>query len=765
MTSRFPDNNGGSGGDNSARAAAHARTEHDLFAGPGEMRARARSLDWASTPLGPVASWPAALRTAVRMMLDSPVAMSLWCGPTYTLLYNDAYSRILRAKHPDALGRSGAAVWDELWPALERQFAQVRDGGPPVFEDETVLTMERLEGGRSEDAWFTYSLSALTDETGDCLAVYNVAVEITAKVRARAAVAGERERLFETFQRVPSFVSVVTGADHVLEYANEAYYALVGRRDIIGRPVWDALPDARGQGFEALLSGVRDTGLPVSGREVPLRLVRTPGTQPEERFVDFVYQALTDPNGKAWGVMGYGTDVTDHVRARREVERLLEESETARASGEQIMEELQSANAQLQEQGLELEERTEQAESERARATSILDTMADAHFVLDSEFRFVSVNAATERALLHSREQLLGRKIWDVFPGTVGTIFERSYRQVATERVAVHFVGEYADARLDLVPEVDAYPSPDGGVAVFWRDIAPRVRAEAALRASEQRLRDVFEQAPVAVAVVTGPDHVYTAVSPLYAKTPGLGRVLLGRSIRDAFPEVVGTGPIEAMDRVYQTGVPYSATERLVVLERPDDGVREDRYFNLGYQPLRDPSGQVYAVASVAYDVTDQVRARREVEMARAASERLRAEAEAANAAKSQFLSTMSHELRTPLNAISGYTELLTLELRGPLTAPQRQDLGRIRRASQHLMGLVTDVLNFARLDAGKVEFHVSDVDLASVMEDLEPLLGPQLAVKQLAFDHDGCLSHKSKGARHIRADAEKVRQILLNLL
>ncbi|MDB4888988.1 MAG: domain S-box-containing protein [Gemmatimonadetes bacterium] len=663
MRARYSDENGRPGEDRPALAGVHARPEHDLFAGPGEVRAHARALDWSSTTIGPVAAWAPALRSSVRLMLDSPVAMSLWCGPSYTLVYNDAYARILGKKHPHALGRPGAAVWDELWPAVEREFSSVRAGGPPVLVDEARFTMERLEGGHAEDAWFTYALSALRDETGTCLAVYNVAVEVTEIVRARDKAAGERSRLLEAFERVPSFVSV-----------------------------------------------------------------------------------------------------SDHVLARHEVERLLVESENARSAGEAAQEELRAANEQLQEQGLELEERTEQAESERARATAILETMTDAHFVLDADFRFASVNAASERALFHSREQLLGRSIWEVFPAVVGTIFERSYRHVATARVPVHFIGEYEDDSLDLVPEVDAYPSADGGIAVFWRDIAPRVRGEAALRASEQRLRDVFEQAPIAVAVMTGPEHVYTAVSPLYAKTPGLGRVLLGRAMRDAFPEIAGKGYIEAIDRVYHTGEPFSATERLVPLARPGDGVIEDRYFNLGYQPLRDQEGKVYAVASVAYDVTDQVLARREVEKARTDAESLRAEAEAANAAKSQFLSTMSHELRTPLNAISGYTELLTLELRGPLNDQQRHDLDRIRRASQHLMGLVTDVLNFAKIDAGRVEFHLADVDLKWVVDDIEPLIGPQLAAKLLTFDHDGCASDSDQPLR-VRADAEKVRQILLNLL
>ncbi len=407
--------------------------------------------------------------------------------------------------------------------------------------------------------------------------------------------------------------------------------------------------------------------------------------------------------------------------------------------------------------------RTE-AEAERARSADILESMEDAYFVLDKDYRFVSVNASTERILAQHRDQLIGRLIWDLFPTTLGTIFETSYRRVVNERVEVHFREEYADAVLDIVPEVDAYPTVDGGIAVFWRDIAPRLRAEEELRASEQRLRDVFEQAPVAVAVMTGPEHIYTVVSPMYAKTPGLGRQLLGRSMREAFPEIADLGYFDALDEVYRTGVPFSATERPVGLMRVD-GVREERFFNVGYQPLRDRTGAVYAVASVAYDVTDQVRARHEVDAARVEAERQRALAEQANAAKGEFLSTMSHELRTPLNAIAGYAQLLTLELRGPITDHQRQDLERIRFASEHLMGLVTDVLNFARLDAGKIDYQIDDVEFATVLDELEPLVGPQLRARNLSFDHDGCAPDTPDQPHMVRTDPEKLRQILLNLL
>jgi len=162
--------------------------------------------------------------------------------------------------------------------------------------------------------------------------------------------------------------------------------------------------------------------------------------------------------------------------------------------------------------------------------------------------------------------------------------------------------------------------------------------------------------------------------------------------------------------RVYETGESYSATERPVVLVRPESGASEEHFFNIGYQPLRDASGAVYAVASVAYDVTEQVRARLDIELAREFAEEARREAEEANQAKGAFLTMMSHELRTPLNAVTGYSDLLLIGVRGDLTEGQREDVQRIKRSGQYLLGLINDMLNFAKLEAGQVEFRLADV-------------------------------------------------------
>ena len=146
--------------------------------------------------------------------------------------------------------------------------------------------------------------------------------------------------------------------------------------------------------------------------------------------------------------------------------------------------------------------------------------------------------------------------------------------------------------------------------------------------------------------------------------------------------------------------------------------------------------------------------------LARHEAESARAEAEAANKAKSEFIANMSHELRTPLNAIAGYVELMEMEVRGPLTDAQRDDLRRIGQNQRVLLALINDVLNFAKLEAGHVEFELADIPMHECLSAMEALVMPQLIARQLNYEYAPV--DKSLTAF---ADRDKVQQIVLNLL
>ena len=525
---------GDAGGPGPAAAAA-------LFAGPGEVRARARTLDWGATPLGWPDAWSPALRIATRAMLDAPFPMCLWAGPEYALVYNDGYRRILAAKHPGALGRRGAEVWAELWEEFAPQFARVRAGGPAAYGENAHFIVARLEGGGTEDAWFSYALSALRDENGSIAAVLNISPETTAQVRAVRTLGLERTRLAAVFQQSPSFLAVLRGPDNVFELVNAAYEQIVGRgRALVGRPLFEAIPETRGQGFDAYLAQVRETGEPLVFRDLPVLLDRTPGAPREERFIDITYLPLQETDGSGAvthdAVIAHGTDVTDQVRGRREA---------------------QAANERLQEKQAELE--------------------------------------VTNRRLQENAAEL-----------------EVSSQQLQEQQAEL-------EAQAEALQEANA-------------------RLEAAL--------------------------------------------------------------------------------------------------------------------------ADAVRVRRDAERARVAAEVAQRAAEAANRAKSEFLATMSHELRTPLNAIRGYTQLLELGVAGPTTPEQRDYLTRLTGSGQHLLGLVNDVLDLAKVDAGEMTVARDPATSEAAVSAALDLVRPQAAARGVRL-----LDGNPDVTTPYVGDEHRVRQILVNLL
>ncbi|MEE1655968.1 PAS domain S-box protein [Microvirga sp. CF3062] len=281
------------------------------------MGALMRAHDWSSSPLGPPERWPQSLRAVASLMLTSKFPMFVAWGPELAFLYNDGYRPIFGAKHPHALGLPFQEVWSDIWHDIEPLVTKAL-AGESTYHEDLHLVMER--NGYPEDTWYTFSYSPVRDETGEIAGMFCACTETTHEVKLRAALKAEQDRLRELFKQAPGFMAMLRGREHVFELVNDAYLQLVGhRRDILGKPAREALPEIAGQGFFELLDEVYASGKPFVGRNLRVGLQRQPGSPVEERFVDLVYQPVTDRDGQVSGIFAEGYDVTERVQAEESV--------------------------------------------------------------------------------------------------------------------------------------------------------------------------------------------------------------------------------------------------------------------------------------------------------------------------------------------------------------------------------------------------------------------------------------------------------------
>jgi PAS domain S-box-containing protein len=579
----------------------------------------------------------------------------------------------------------------------------------------------------------------------------------------------------------------------VLEAMGDAYFALDGdfrivavnaamargtgiaRDQLLGRDFWEAFPGAVGTAFETHY------------RAAAAGTARHFTHDYSDGRLDLVVDVDAYP-AEGGGVAVFWRDVTQRVRAEADRTRLLAESEAARAA----------------------------ADLERRRLAATIEQLpVGVHIAEAPGGRLVLGNAAV-------------RRIWGRAPASAGVdAYSDDYvathrggpragqavashewplaRALATGEVVTDEVveiargdGSRALVSLSAAPVRDADGSVVGGV-VTSADVTERERLLAAERLAAGRAQ-LLQELSAAFSAALTPEAVVRVV--LEHGIPALGArtgLVLLTSADGAHLTLAGArgyppgfeARFERLPLDAAFPVAAAARERRAIwIEDAEAGVRAYPDLAAVYAatgagataalPLADGAGRVVGALAFNFPAPrrfDAAARASKAAVARqcaqalerahlfAAERAARAAAEQANAAKSQFLATMSHELRTPLNAIAGYAELLALGVRGPLTDAQRADLDRLRRANQHLTALVTDVLNFARLDAGQVEYRAEPVPIGSVVADLESLVGPQLAAKGLGYDHDGCTSATPAHPHVARADPDKVRQVLLNLL
>jgi PAS domain S-box-containing protein len=418
------------------------------------MAERTRSHDWGRTSVGPIDSWPDALVIVLNTVLANPLPMFLFWGDDLTQFYNDGAITVLGPdKHPEALGQSAAECWAEIWSITGPQILAAKDGLPCRVDDQMTPIFRH---GRIEEAWFTFSYSPVRDGSGAACGVLVAFLETTGRVVAERAQRAERARLLSLFQQAPAFFAVLRGPEHIFEMANPPYLRLVGGREVLGKRVCDAIPEAAEQGFVQVLNHVFSTGEPFVGHNILFTAIREDQQGTEDLYLDFVYQPLREPDGGISGILVVGVDITERKRAADAL-----------------------------------------AESERG-AANILGSITDGFQLLDAEGRFLQFNAVA-RQVYQSQgvdpDSLIGKPILSALPGLAenegGRAILRALQERRTSIAEVHYTP------WDKWFNVRHYPTPDGGVATFFQDITGSKRTESLLREQRERFNFATEAAQI----------------------------------------------------------------------------------------------------------------------------------------------------------------------------------------------------------------------------------------------------------------------------
>jgi signal transduction histidine kinase len=273
-----------------------------------------RAFDWSTTSLGSIEEWPEALLITLNTLLGNRQPNFLFWGDDLIQFYNDAFRPSLGFdKHPKAVGQRGPECWAEIWPIIGPQIDAVMKRGESCWFEDQLVPFYR--NGQLEDIYWTYSYSPVRDAAGNIQGTLVTCSETTGRVLAERALRTQQERLLSLFHQAPVFLAVLHGPEHIFEMHNLRYGELIGQRDVIGKAVRDAVPEAASQVFLEVLDGVYRSGEAFIAHSHPIDLQRIPGKPLERRYLDFVYQPMRGIDGNVTGIIVLGVDTTERKNA------------------------------------------------------------------------------------------------------------------------------------------------------------------------------------------------------------------------------------------------------------------------------------------------------------------------------------------------------------------------------------------------------------------------------------------------------------------
>lgn len=375
----------------------------------------------------------------------------------------------------------------------------------------------------------------------------------------------------DILSNAPAMICRLKGPEHIFELANEQYLDLIGKRDILGKTVREALPEVENQGFIELLDIVYKSGKPFIGNEISIKL-KQPGKPDKNAFLDFVYQPIFEPNGEVSGIFVHAVDVTEKVSVRKKVEQSEQELRNMLETLPAIIW-LTDSEGTTKYMNKNWYEYTGQTSGEAEESNWVDAVHPEEREKTNRQFG----KAFRERKPYHAIFRLRSRK------GDYRWVIGRGSPKFTIE-------GEFQ------------------GMIGTVVDIHEEKLKEQLIRDKENRIRAIVQEATVATAVYTGEEMKIEMANDAMVNLWGKDRSVIGKSLREALPELEGQPFFDLLQKVYNTGETYWGKEDKVDLLI--NGRMQTGYFNFTYKPLRNEKNEIYGILNMAQDISEMVNSR-----------------------------------------------------------------------------------------------------------------------------------------------------------
>ena len=507
------------------------------------------------------------------LVMQAPVAIGIYKGEEYIAeVVNEGALQMLN-KGIDFVGKPLFDVLPELeTQGLKALMDTVIQSGTTYYGNELAFNIHK--NNISTQGFYNIVIQQLKADVESVAGIIVVATEITEQVLARKKVEESEHRYHNLVYTSPYMIAIFKGKDAIIEIANDAIIETWGKgKDIIGKSLFEVVPEAAEQGFDKLIQNVYETGEPYHAYETPVTLIRN-GKQQMMHY-NFIYQAQRNINGEIVGVAILANEVTYEVIAKQKIK-----------------------DSQQQLQNIFMQ------------APFALNIYEGKELVISLANKlFCEIIGKTE-------SEILGKKLFDAFPETATQGLDKILSDIFSTGIPfkgnefpVHFLkhGNEFKGYFDFIYQpIFDYNKNVSGVINVAIDVTDKVLARKKFEESEQRFHNLIYTSPSAIGILLGEDLVITIANEPIIEIWGKGKEIIGKKYFEALPELAEQGYKEVFNQVYKTGIPFNAIETPVNILQ--NGVTTFKYYNFILYPQKNINGEINGIGIIATEVTSQAK-------------------------------------------------------------------------------------------------------------------------------------------------------------